>query len=585
MGKPNANFKVDTRLASILGENYRSTEYAIKELVDNAWDADAENVKINLPNSMTQEPIIVEDDGSGMTEKEVRYEYLFIANSRTSRKGDKTPAKNRRVKGKKGIGKFAGLSVGSHMSLETYARGTLTKLQIDKTHLLDSKQDLEKVDLPVATSPCETDIKGTKIVISNLNQNYVFPNPEKLSEILVREYGREDGIAIFVNGKKIDVADVKGTTITKEIHIEGIGPARLKCTISDKPVKNAGIAIRVDGKLVGKPSSFGIEENPNIPTKLTKNIYAEIEADGLAADVTADWGAIVENSSKFQAIQETFRPIVEDQIKETRAIEINLQKARNQKILNAKLARLPEYKRQLAEKALDRLLKKFYAEDDDKFDSIISVVFDAIEKDDYYEVLQSIDSAKDSEVSVFAEALSAFGIAEMSFIIQQATNRSAFLTHLTKLVQNDKVTEKDLHVAIERNLWILGDKYSLMSSNESLNTIIKKMLGTSYEGKNAEHRPDLLLSQNQGNEFLLVEFKRPTKAIDRDVINQAEKYRDGLLAHLGNVTIQIMVVGGTVDTRVDISNLAPKIDLLTFDRIIADARNRIEWLLKELKTA
>ena len=37
-----ANFKVDTRLTSLLGENYRSTEVALKELIDNAWDADAE---------------------------------------------------------------------------------------------------------------------------------------------------------------------------------------------------------------------------------------------------------------------------------------------------------------------------------------------------------------------------------------------------------------------------------------------------------------------------------------------------------------------------------------------------------------
>ena len=36
-----AHFRVDPRLASLLGESYRSTEQAIKELIDNAWDADA----------------------------------------------------------------------------------------------------------------------------------------------------------------------------------------------------------------------------------------------------------------------------------------------------------------------------------------------------------------------------------------------------------------------------------------------------------------------------------------------------------------------------------------------------------------
>jgi len=45
--KPMAHFKIDPRLAALLGETYRSTEQALKELVDNAWDAD--NVWINLP--------------------------------------------------------------------------------------------------------------------------------------------------------------------------------------------------------------------------------------------------------------------------------------------------------------------------------------------------------------------------------------------------------------------------------------------------------------------------------------------------------------------------------------------------------
>ena len=64
---PFANFQVDPRLATLLGESYRSTEQAIKELVDNAWDADAQHVLIRLPKPMTTEPIPVVDDGSGMS--------------------------------------------------------------------------------------------------------------------------------------------------------------------------------------------------------------------------------------------------------------------------------------------------------------------------------------------------------------------------------------------------------------------------------------------------------------------------------------------------------------------------------------
>src|SRR5678816_1795884 len=136
-----ANFKVDPRLASLLGESYRSTEHAIKELVDNSWDADATNIFITLPAVMTGDPIVIEDNGSGMTEQEVRNEYLAIANDRRSRKGDRTKGLKRLVKGRKGIGKFAGLMVANTMAIETTARGKQTRVLISKDDLLKAPKD------------------------------------------------------------------------------------------------------------------------------------------------------------------------------------------------------------------------------------------------------------------------------------------------------------------------------------------------------------------------------------------------------------------------------------------------------------
>lgn len=77
-----AQFRVDPKLASLLGENYRSTEYALKELIDNAWDADATTVDILLPKPMTADPVVVKDNGSGMTELELREHYLVVAKDR-----------------------------------------------------------------------------------------------------------------------------------------------------------------------------------------------------------------------------------------------------------------------------------------------------------------------------------------------------------------------------------------------------------------------------------------------------------------------------------------------------------------------
>jgi len=95
-----AHFAVNTRLTRILGETYRSSEAALKELVDNAWDADATNVWISLPEPLMDEAVIVQDDGAGMTAFEIRGDYLNIASDKRTRTGERTPKYNRKIKGR-----------------------------------------------------------------------------------------------------------------------------------------------------------------------------------------------------------------------------------------------------------------------------------------------------------------------------------------------------------------------------------------------------------------------------------------------------------------------------------------------------
>nr|MBI1230518.1 hypothetical protein [Cytophagales bacterium] len=157
-----AHFKVDPKLAELLGETYRSIEEATKELIDNSYDADSENVDILLPDDLTVNPTItIKDNGSGMKEKEVRNEYLNIANSRTSRKGSISYLKKRKVKGRKGIGKFAGLMVATQMKVETFAAGKKTLIIINKDELAKAGYDLEKVPLPISVEDCDENLHGT----------------------------------------------------------------------------------------------------------------------------------------------------------------------------------------------------------------------------------------------------------------------------------------------------------------------------------------------------------------------------------------------------------------------------------------
>ena len=98
---------------------YDRVSAVLAELIANAYDADAEQVRIKLPFGQYLSrkvqgriedqgfEIVIEDDGSGMTAHEVNEFYLNVGYNRRNTRSDRTPKHNRRVMGRKGIGKLA----------------------------------------------------------------------------------------------------------------------------------------------------------------------------------------------------------------------------------------------------------------------------------------------------------------------------------------------------------------------------------------------------------------------------------------------------------------------------------------------
>ena len=98
---------------------YDRVSAVLAELIANAYDADAEKVRITLPfgQYLARQvqgriedqglEIEIEDNGSGMTAHEVNEFYLNVGYDRRKQRTDRTPKHNRRVMGRKGIGKLA----------------------------------------------------------------------------------------------------------------------------------------------------------------------------------------------------------------------------------------------------------------------------------------------------------------------------------------------------------------------------------------------------------------------------------------------------------------------------------------------
>jgi hypothetical protein len=576
---PHARFAVDPRLASLLGESYRSSEDAVKELVDNAWDADAATVKITLPDAMTTDPIVVEDTGYGMTPQEVQQDYLRVARDRRAKRGTHTP-RGRPVKGRRGIGKFAGLMVAGEMVVVTRAAGQRTTLVIRRDDLVrDDTRDLERIDLPREIAACDKGDHGTTVALSQLHQNLTFPSSEKLRQLLVMEYGRVQGFVVFVNGERLGVRDAPGETFEMREDLGLKDPVDLTFKIMNQrqPERRSGIAIRVDGKIVGKPGFFGLEEDETIPKDILRRIFGEISADGLEG--TADSGAVIENSKQCAAIEEWARGQIRDAIEKTFKRELNLQKARLTRAVELRLAAMPEHRREFAQRTVERFIRRHYDLPDELLQKIVSVLLDALEQDVYAAVIEKIHDAGKAGVAALSEALEEFGLIELSVVGQQCRRRLEFLDSLDELIAAPNSSESQVHRALAANLWVFGSEYALISSNRTLATIVKNYLDRVFAGERADTRPDLLLTAELDRRYVLIEFKHPRHTIKRGDVSQGERYRDDLAGQIE--PIEIVLVGRDHDTRIDL-NPSPKLRLLSYSGLISRARAELQWLKGEI---
>lgn len=225
-------------------------------------------------------------------------------------------------------------------------------------------------------------------------------------------------------------------------------------------------------------------------------------------------------------------------------------------------------------------MRRFYGENEEKISVIISVILEAFERDEYWIVLQKIDDSTRNDVGTFAEALENFGLLDMAMMAHQAASRLSLLDELDNLIINPSTLEKTMHKVIEKNLWILGAEYSLISSNKTLARTIEEYLDLEHKGERAHKRPDLFLSQDINNKYLLIEFKRPSHALTRDDENQAIKYRDDLTPRFGK--IDLLVIGGKRHHGSSPYYEHDDLKIMSYTSLISKARTQLDWLITQL---
>ncbi len=466
------------------------------------------------------------------------------------------------------------------MKLETTAGGFVTSFELELGHL-STVVDIEHLPISLKVETCDARLHGTTITLSSLHSGFAYLDATKFKQILLQEYGRERDIRILIDGKTLGIDDVAGLFRSTEGVVEGVGTVKLSFAIADGASlsRQPGIVISVDGKTVGKPFLFGLDQQEDFPVKLLRRLYGEVQADGLSAHVTNGWDSLVENSELLARVVDFVRPILQNAFKEKHGRELQLAHARLKKEIQLRLSQLPENSRQFADDAVKKVLNRFYGEPPEKVEAYVYVLLEALERSEYGDVLRHLAEASRSDVASIAEGLDDFGLAEMAHLVEQAKARMFVLDSLEAMVTNPKTLESQVHKALERNLWVLGTTNSLFSSNKTLQRIVESQIGDKYTDERAMLRPDLLLNEGFAGEYLLIEFKRPAHALKWEDYTQATTYRHALRNHITK-KMRIFIIGGSLSTDFPTGNMEADLTALTFSDIISSARTELAWKLR-----
>ena len=181
------NFTFDAGAVVALGrDSIKDNTTAIVELVKNSYDADAQEVLVEI-SSEGDGFIRIADVGTGMTEKEIDDNWLRIGFS--EKRNKKETKRQRRKSGEKGIGRLSAYRLGDRLRLVTRSESdsVLTSLQINWSEFEKPKADAEKIRIEILKNEdlVGTDLElnpnhGTELLISGLRQKWVRSDIEEL---------------------------------------------------------------------------------------------------------------------------------------------------------------------------------------------------------------------------------------------------------------------------------------------------------------------------------------------------------------------------------------------------------------------
>lgn len=589
--------RVDLSVLDSLGINlYSNAAAVLSELVANAYDADA--TAVNIDWDKTSDTVVVQDNGCGMTVKEMNERFLTVGYRKRDKKneGNESPEWGRPFMGRKGIGKLAVFSIADIVTVYSTKDGETNAFRISVKNLRDTINEGEEYEPEVVTDiPSKYATKGTVLELTSLRSQRVDLTIAALRKRLARRFDvldktppEQGGFSIVINGNPVNWSDrqelkrlqfiwefgdeqlpeaVLPNDITR-FHMSGDVDVVRKWKISGwfgtakKPTdltsdSEAGSLKNIIVLARKRPIQEGIIEKLDFSRVFGNYVTGQIEADFLDDNdlddiATSDRQRLIEDDPRVQALQEFLR-------KAFLVAADEWSKHRPKKELPDVLAMYPKikdwvenldpYQQQYAETMIGTIASLDFeagAEQQrvDLFRSGI-LAFARVGLRKATDDLDALSKVTAADILPLLGKQAEYEAGLWGDILRSRIEAIQKFQDLTDTNEKEKVLQKHLF----DHLWLLDASWERASGSDHIEQSLKKMAGDLFdpdaEGMNKLDRVDIRYATT-GGKHIIVELKKyDVKADIDDLKAQGGKYAVALKRTLqlqGNDNPDIEVV-------------------------------------------
>lgn len=527
---------------------------AISELIWNAYDADAREVKVELEEGqLTKLGLIrVVDNGVGIPADKVETFFQSLGGS-WKNQAVKTDG-GRLIHGEKGQGRFKSFALGDRVTWVSRHEGKKFSISGDKSNL---KQFSISDSIPAANTGCTVEIEN---VVKDFEIWAEDGFAEQVRDVFALQLYEDPRFRIIYDGEDIDAREAISEVTPYEITATTEDGDEYKATldiIEWKKSVERKLMLCLPGRFSFHQMAPGIQARGfNFTVYLTADHFQDLADNNTEGLVELDPPSLALLDASKAKLREHFHKRESEhsrgKIQEWKEARIypyqgeasNPIQVNERQVFDVVALNLADYSPDF-EKAPSKQQKL-----------ILQLVKAAIETGPgaLPAILESVVDLPKGKQAELADLLRKTSLTSVINAAKAVTDRLEFLRALQILVfdPNSKrqlLERSQLHRIVAQETWIFGEQFNLLTDDEDLSAVLLshiKLLGSdSDDGAPREElapkKPvldaegkaaivDLMLScrvptaTDNERKHLVIELKRPSQNLNEDVINQAKKY-------------------------------------------------------------